>query len=120
MLALTSIFRVHSDMQLPWTLTKFHPRFIDHDCGQPSGHLRLSLELVQMFVGGQERVLNCIFSISSIPQHAQRYAFEGSEATIENAIQFLKFFLISGQRDTSRIVDLCYGRRHEWTPSTRP
>jgi hypothetical protein len=58
-------------MDLAWPFAQLHPRAIADNGRQPSGHLRVSPELVQMFVGGQQRLLHRILCVSSIPQKTQ-------------------------------------------------
>jgi hypothetical protein len=56
-------------MDLARSFAQLHPCPIADNRRQPSGHLRLSPELVQMFVSGQQRLLHRILCVSSIPQN---------------------------------------------------
>jgi hypothetical protein len=58
-------------MDFPWPFAQLHPGAVADNRRQPSGHLRLCPELVQMFVGGQQRLLHRILCVSSIPQKTQ-------------------------------------------------
>jgi len=58
-------------MDLAWAFAQLHPGAIGDNRRQPRGHLRLSPELVQMFAGGQHRLLHRILCVSSIPQKTQ-------------------------------------------------
>jgi hypothetical protein len=68
---------IQRHVDLAWPFAQLHPGAIADNCRQPSGHLRLSPELVQMFVGGQERFLHRILCVSSIPQKTQSTTIEG-------------------------------------------
>jgi len=63
-------------MDLAWLFAQLHPGAIADNRRQPSGHPRLSPELVQMFVGGQQRLLHRILCVSSIPQKTQSTSIE--------------------------------------------
>jgi hypothetical protein len=56
-------------MDLAGPFAQLHPGAIADNRRQPSGHLRLSSELVQMFVGSQQRVLDRILCVISIAQN---------------------------------------------------
>jgi hypothetical protein len=58
-------------MDLARPFAQLHPCAIADNRRQPRGHLRLSSELVQMFVGGQQRLLHRILGVSSIAQKTQ-------------------------------------------------
>jgi len=58
-------------MDLAWLFAQLHPSAIADNRRQPSGHLRLSPELVQVLVGGQQRLLHRILCVSSIPEKSQ-------------------------------------------------
>jgi hypothetical protein len=62
---------IQRHMDLAWPLAQLHPGAIADNRRQPSGHLRLSFELVQMFMGGEQRLLYRILRVSSIPQKTQ-------------------------------------------------
>jgi hypothetical protein len=55
-------------MDLVGPLAQLHARGIGHNSGQPCGHLRLTSELVDVLVSGQECVLNRILRIRRIFQ----------------------------------------------------
>jgi hypothetical protein len=58
---------IHRHMDLARPFAQLHPCTIAYNRRQPSGHLRLSPELVQVFVGGQQRFLHRILCVSSVP-----------------------------------------------------
>jgi hypothetical protein len=62
---------IQRQMDLTWPLAQLHPGAIGDNGHQPGGHQRLPSELVQMFVGGQQRILHRILCVSSIPQKTQ-------------------------------------------------
>ena len=49
-----------------WSSAQVHPGTIGNNGGQPCRQLRLSLELVQMLVSGQERIRNCMICHSDV------------------------------------------------------
>jgi hypothetical protein len=57
---------IQRHIDLPGPFAQLHPGAVADNRRQPSGHLRLSPELVQMFVGGQQRFLHRILCVSSI------------------------------------------------------
>jgi hypothetical protein len=59
---------IQRHMDLAWPFPQLHPGAIADNRRQPRGHLRLSPELVEMFVGGQHRLLHCVLCVSSILQ----------------------------------------------------
>jgi hypothetical protein len=63
-------------MDLAWPFAQLDPGAIADNRSQPSGHLRLSPELVQMFVGSQQRLLDRIFCVISIAQNTQSTSIE--------------------------------------------
>jgi hypothetical protein len=58
---------IQRHMDLPWPFTQLHPGAVADNRRQPSGHLGLSPELVQMFVGGQQGFLHRILCVCSVP-----------------------------------------------------
>jgi hypothetical protein len=67
---------IQRHMDLAWPFAQLHPGAIADNRRQPRGHLRLSPELVQMFVGGQQRLLHRILCVSAIPQKPQSTTVE--------------------------------------------
>jgi hypothetical protein len=63
-------------MDLAWPFAQLDPGAIADNRRQPSGHLRLSPELVQMFVGSQQRLLDRILCVISIAQNTQSTSIE--------------------------------------------
>jgi hypothetical protein len=62
---------IQRHMDLAWPFAQLHQRTVADNRGQPSSHLRLPSELVQMFVGGQQRLLHRILCVRDIPQETQ-------------------------------------------------
>jgi hypothetical protein len=58
-------------MDLAWPFAQLHQRTVADNRSQPGGQLRPAPELVDMSVGGQQRLLHRILCISSIPQETQ-------------------------------------------------
>jgi hypothetical protein len=83
-MTLLSNFVIHGNVQLPVTRTYFHPRGIDYDRSQPSGHLGLPCELVNVCVGGQKSILDRIFGVCWVAYEAQCYPSEGGQTAGEN------------------------------------
>jgi hypothetical protein len=67
---------IQRHMDLAWPFAQLHPGAVADNRRQPSGHLRLSPELVQMFVGSQQRLLDRILRVISIAQNTQSTSIE--------------------------------------------
>src|SRR6202035_4359136 len=80
---------IQRHMDLAWPFAQLHPGAIADNCRQPSGHLRLSPELVQMFVGGQQRLLHRILCVSAIPQKTQSTPIKRRQTEREYSLQFV-------------------------------
>jgi hypothetical protein len=63
-------------MDLARPFAQLHPGAIADNRRQPSGHLRLSPELVQMLVSGQQGFLHRILCVSRIPQESEGTTME--------------------------------------------
>jgi len=62
---------------------------VNQDGSQPSGHLCLSSELVQVGIGSEKGILNRVFCVGSITQDALCPSVQWGQATSENLIQLL-------------------------------
>jgi hypothetical protein len=58
-------------MDLTWPFAQLHPCAIADNRRQPSGHLRLSPELVDMFVCGQQGFLHYVLGVSCIANKSE-------------------------------------------------
>src|ERR1700722_199244 len=75
-------------MRLARAPAQLHPRGVDYDCHQPRRHPRLSPELANMLVGGQQCVLDCVLRVGSIPQVSKRAPVEGRQVTRQSRRHF--------------------------------
>src|SRR4029077_4513144 len=82
----------HMDLAGPFA--QLHPGPVADNRRQPSGHLRLSPELVPMFVGGQQRLLHRILCVSAIRQKTQSTTVKRRSAERERSLQFAGCALI--------------------------
>src|ERR1017187_5868550 len=83
---------------MPWPSAQLHPSTIADDGNQPRRHLCLPSELIQVFVSGEERILNRILCVGRIAQVSIRCSTEQRQTTRERLLNY---------RTLSRVVCRC-------------
>jgi hypothetical protein len=99
-------------VDLPWPSPQLHPSTIADDGNQPRRHLRLPSELVQVFVSGEERILNRILCVGHIAEVSISCSVEQRQTTRENVLQFSSFSSWGRNVDALFVADVYRGRVH--------
>jgi hypothetical protein len=110
---LPSRLLVQRDVQSTGTAPCHRPCGIDYDCGQPRGNLCLPFELIEVYVSGQESILNGIFSVSRIIQPSPRLSIERGQSAGDNFRQLLKVSLIPVRFRCSCTLHILFCRFHK-------
>lgn len=78
-------------MNLSRPSPQLHPGTIADDGNEPGRHLRLPSELIQVFVSGEEGILNRILCVGRIGQVSIRCSVEQRPIARENVLRFTSF-----------------------------
>src|SRR6266481_7943612 len=99
-------------MNLAWPLPQLHPRTIRDNGNEPRRHLRLPSELIQVFVSGEECILNRILCVGRIAQVSISRSVEQGQITQENVLRFPSFLFWGSNVEVLFASDVCRGRLH--------
>jgi len=72
----------------------------------------LSLKLIQVCVGGQQRILHCILSISMVAQMSQRYGTKEIQPMDDYISEFLDL-VFKGPEQCPRAIHTCCSCGHK-------